>query len=339
MPDCDVAIVGGGPAGAAAAIALRRHGLSVVLFEASSYSAPRFGEALAPAVRPVLARLGVSLPPLTLPSYAVESAWGSPTLSARPFVFDPHGDGLSVDRAAFDRALSDAASSVGATVVTDSRISVCALRDSSWELGDVSAAAIICATGRGATLARSLGAQRRAVDQLVAVSVTYPADAGGPTVVEAVPDGWWYSAPVPSGRVVVLMTDADICRTRGYHSPDVFASAVASLRHIRVSGSGTPRVTSAASQRLERTGAGRWLAAGDEAMSVDPLTGRGVLHALLSGEAAGTAMAHWLLGDSGPSEAYEQWLDVRFAEYCRSRTAHYALETRWRDSPFWSRRS
>ena len=42
----DVVILGGGPAGAAAALSLRRHApsLSVALVEQSNYDAPRVGE-------------------------------------------------------------------------------------------------------------------------------------------------------------------------------------------------------------------------------------------------------------------------------------------------------
>src|SRR5206468_7328861 len=57
--DCDVLIVGGGPAGATAAALLGRAGLSVALVEREAF--PRFhvGESLLPANLPVLERLGV----------------------------------------------------------------------------------------------------------------------------------------------------------------------------------------------------------------------------------------------------------------------------------------
>jgi flavin-dependent dehydrogenase len=73
-------------------------------------------------------------------------------------------------------------------------------------------------------------------------------------------------------------------------------------------------------------------------MGVDPLSGSGLVRALLTGEAAGTAIAHWLVGRREPADAYERWLDARFAEYWSERAAYYSLERRWPDAPFWSRR-
>src|SRR5438045_191696 len=59
MFNADVAVVGGGPAGAAAAIGCAQAGLDVVLLERCPFPRPVPGETLHPGVLPVLARLGV----------------------------------------------------------------------------------------------------------------------------------------------------------------------------------------------------------------------------------------------------------------------------------------
>lgn len=53
----DVAIIGGGPAGCAAAISLALSGLRVALLERTSYGPARVGETLPPAVQPLLREL------------------------------------------------------------------------------------------------------------------------------------------------------------------------------------------------------------------------------------------------------------------------------------------
>lgn len=349
----DVAVVGGGPAGAAAAIAAARAGLVTALLESSHYERSRLGETLSPAAAPILARLGLPMPSGSeaTTSFGNESAWGDPELTAKPFIFDPRGVGAHLDRARFDATLADAAQAAGATVLRGARVAGCESRtDGSLRLAvgtrEASASAAVFATGRNAVLPRLLGGRRHLRDRLIGIAVEYGgAGDDGTTLIESVRDGWWYSASLPSGnRVVTLMTDPDICRARQYTEPANWAAAVATTRHTDARLSGLtplapPRVVSAASHRLDRGGGrGRWLAAGDAAMAVDPLAGNGLTRALLSGEAAGTAIAHWLLGRHDPAHAYERWLNTSFTRYKKEHSDHYALERRWPDEPFWRRR-
>ena len=108
---CDIAILGGGPAGTACALALRQRvpQWSVDVFELSDYTRPRAGEVLPPHALPLLRQLQVSLESLssaTLPVEGFVSAWGSDNLLEQHQLFSGHGAGLHLERNAFDRHLA-----------------------------------------------------------------------------------------------------------------------------------------------------------------------------------------------------------------------------------------
>ena len=58
--EVDVVVVGGGPAGSAAALWCVRQGLRVVLLEREQFPRHRPGETLLPGVEPIFAQLGVA---------------------------------------------------------------------------------------------------------------------------------------------------------------------------------------------------------------------------------------------------------------------------------------
>ena len=73
-------------------------------------------------------------------------------------------------------------------------------------------------------------------------------------------------------------------------------------------------------------------------MAVDPLSSSGILRAIVTGEAAANAIAHWILGRPEAAVDYEEWLDGEFDDYWRERNELYGLEQRWPQAPFWQRR-
>ena len=179
---------------------------------------------------------------------------------------------------------------------------------------------LIDATGRSAAVARSLGVKRSRDAPLVALyrwTVSHTADTDTRTLVEAVPDGWWYTARLPgNSRVVVLHVDAQqaasILRT-----PGGWQDQLARTRYVcqvlkSTSFVTDPRGTEACGARLERFASTRWLAVGDAAVSFDPLSSQGLLTALYTGMKAGQAVQAALSGEADLVETYANRLeDIR----------------------------
>jgi flavin-dependent dehydrogenase len=371
----DAAVIGAGPAGSAAARLLALSGYRVALVERSRFETPRVGESLAPGVQPLLRALGVweaflALGPL--PSWGTRSLWGGPRAETHSHLFNAYGCGWHVDRRAFDRMLAREACAAGARLFEGMTFRGCERDQGGWRVRlaptgsarcssgaaptAVGARIVIDATGRRAQVARALGARPMAFDGLVGIATRWtggdPADRGH-LVVEASRDGWWYSAPLPdsAGReadstIAMFLTDADLCARDRLSALEAWTTRLRSApaTHGRLAGSsctGPTRVHCARSHRLRRADGigGDWLAVGDAAMAVDPISGSGVVRALRTARAAADAVRGALEGNEGHSfEAYEADRDRDCTAYLVERARYYGFERRWPESPFWSRR-
>jgi len=358
----DAAIVGAGPAGAATARWLALQGKRVALVEQSRFDAPRVGESLAPAVQPLLVELGVwteflGLKPMR--SYGTLSNWGEGGPRIHSHMMNPWGCGWHVDRLAFDRMLADAAATSGAELQLGTAPLRCEVTDDGqWllRIGDrttgcatlLRARVLVDATGRPARMARWVGAHRIAFDRLVGVAILHgcmDTSPEGYIQVETTADGWWYSAPVPCNRMMaMLMTDSDLCKRAQLLSVmrwrNLLAYAPATGARIDGTVLWGPRVFPAHSQRLGRGKLDApWIAVGDAALAVDPISGSGVVRALRSARlGAETALA--LIGGQTRRaiQAYEAECDLECTAYLQERALYYGVERRWQESAFWQRR-
>lgn len=342
-------MVGGGPAGCAAAIVLAGAGANVAVLERSAYDGIRVGETLPPEVRFMLERLGVwdrFQDDGHTPSPGILAAWGQPEPHANDFILNPYGYGWRVDRNRFDSLLAIRARAAGAVVLGRTAVDRCVRHpDRGWDLtvtsgegsSSLSAAFVVDATGRSSSFARALGARRVVHDRMVAlVRIMSPAVEGAPVdrraLIEATADGWWYSAWLPDGRLILAFQTEAGPGLRARWS-EWLAGAPQTAARAAVATGGDVRVVTANSHRCEPVAGDRWLAIGDAAAAHDPICGLGILWALESGVTGATA-----IGSPSAAAGYEVAMRERFDRYLATRTLYYREENRWPDAPFWRRR-
>jgi flavin-dependent dehydrogenase len=321
---------------------------------------PRLGEALAAEVRRPLEQLDLwdrfqRTGPR--PAHAIRSAWGSPALHEHNSLSNPSGPGWSVDRSRFDAMILAAAVDRGVRLLRPARVDAVARRPGGGFAirGEhegrpllLEAEYIVDATGRRSTLSRKLGRRSVAHDRLVGVVRCLDKEPGARIepvlLIEPVERGWWYSAPSPDGRLVaVLMTDVDLLPRRAGGADALWDAQRRAAPHTdRRIGAATPiaetKVRPAHFRALLAPAGDGLVAVGDAAAAIDPLSGRGVLHALSSGVDAAEAILRDHEGDAGALARHGERIAQRFARCLDLRARYYGMETRWPRATFWQRR-
>lgn len=339
--ECDVAIVGGGPAGCATALSLRAHApsLRVALVEASGYDSVRVGETLPPLARPLLEHLGVWEAFRAQGHREVcgtAAAWGTATPLANDFILATAGNGWHLDRNAFDGMVAREAERRGVALSLHTR----------WGEDPAAARFLVDATGT-AQLARRRGARLVAIDRLLGFTRFLASDpcADPRTLVETFADGWWYTAGLPDRRrVAACLTDAHLARRLRLADPDQWADLLAAMPVLgALLGDAGPwgplLIRPAQSRYLEPVAGEDWLAVGDAASAFDPLSSQGMVKALRSGIYAGYAIGDLLTrGDDTGLRRYRQLIRAEFESYAKARAKYYRAERRWAGSEFWERR-
>ena len=169
----DVAVVGAGPAGSAAATHLAHAGWRVVIVDRSVFPRDKpCAESLSPAVEPLLAELGalervLADHPARLKGFRVYAPNSHSFHGDYAGVRDAagksiHETGLVVARLRLDAALLDAARRAGAIVREGWRLATLAREDAVWRLRsvmgeEIRAPLLIAAAGVPSTVARRLG--------------------------------------------------------------------------------------------------------------------------------------------------------------------------------------
>jgi flavin-dependent dehydrogenase len=312
----DVVIVGGGPAGSAAAFQCLQARLSVAVLEGEAFPRPRPGETLPPGIEPLLMKLGVA--GLNYPRFAGHwVAWEGPPRFV-PFGSDSNGLwlGFQASRDDFDNRLLRQVAVAGATVLHQQRAIRPTQDDHSGvtgvmvERGLLSCKFLVDASGASHWLARHLGIPFEYSSPRLIVTYGY---CEGQTrddlpYLDADEEGWTWTAQVKPGLAHwTRLNWSGEAQPRDWLPPRV--------RHLRQVGrSRGADVT----WRLAAAPAGPgYFIAGDGAMVLDPASSHGVLKAVMSGMMAGYLIEQHICAGM-PSEVvaskYNRWLAAWFAQ-------------------------
>ena len=356
----DVAVLGGGPAGCATAVALRRRGVGRVLVVERELDAVRIGESIPPESRLLLEQLGL-WSAFTAdghePCLGSCSVWGGDAPGYNDFLFNPHGTGWHLDRSRFDALLARAASEAGAELRVGCRFDA-AQRDAGGFVlrlttragaAVVRARFVVDATGSRARFATAVGARRHLHDRLSCAAAVLALPAASSfsrlTMLEAVEGGWWYAARLLGARAAVAVaSDPEYLTQRALHTREGWLAELARTTHLSPALAGCTFaddaivVRTAPSSLLDPVAGEGWLAVGDAASAYDPISSQGIYKALLDALEAAKILAARVHGEDRDVAPYEAAVAARFADYLANRNYFYDAERRWPDAAFWRRR-
>ena len=348
-------IVGRGVAAAAAAITACQAEVDYLIVAPPRFHGDLVGETLSPSAGPILRELGVwdAFVQRDFPlAQSTFSCWGSDRLLERHTMLQRQSAGWYLDRRKFEELLwqsvnkrSDVEDHARQVIETHTGWCVKTRKNAALE-----AKFVIECSGRSAVVSRHFGKQVR-VDRLAAVvdfleQEDRYIEATRATLIEALPDGWWYSALLPNGLLsLAFFSDTDLILRGLDRDKNAWRGFLEQSRYTwkRVQSAGfqagnAPRYTNASSVRASQVAGRSWVAAGDAAMAFDPLSSHGITAALWSGRKAALAAIACLSGDEQPLEAYICNMDLAWQDYRRKHGAIYSAEGRFPECPFWSRR-
>lgn len=313
----DVAVVGGGPAGAALATLLQRQGHECVILESSPFPRYHIGESLIPNTYGVLDRLGL-LPRLRAAHFPRKYSvrFVSPTgEESQPFYFfetvrGERAQTWQVDRSEFDVLCLDNARENGVQVRSGVRADEI-LFDGGRAVGvrakpptgrpyELRARVVVDASGRATLIGSQLGLKGPVPGLNKAAIWSYyrggrrlpGIDAGETTVFMLPRRGWFWYIPLPEDLVSVgVVADPDYLFDEGDDFTDVFLREVWRCEPLRRRLERADRTSQVRGYRRlayrNRTFAGDgWVMVGDAAAFLDPIYSSGLFLALASAEMA-----------------------------------------------------
>jgi flavin-dependent dehydrogenase len=311
-PDCDVLVIGGGPAGSSVAALLAERGRRVVLVEKDKHPRFHIGESLLPHNLPLLDRLGVrgQIETTAQHKYGIEFVSPFHGKSVR-YEFAKAWDkrfpyAFQVRRSVFDDILLRNAGAKGAEIIEECRVTavdfpenghpLVSARDADGVTRQWRAAFIVDASGRDTVLASQMGAKERnprndsaAIFGHFSGARRLEGQAEGNITIVWFEHGWFWFIPLADGTTSIgAVCPAAFFKNRGTDLTSFFMGLIASSPEIadRLKDAtlvGNVTATGNYAYASKTTSGRNFLLAGDACAFIDPVFSTGVYLAMKTG--------------------------------------------------------
>lgn len=339
IAECDVLVVGGGPAGSTISALLAERGWRVTLLEKERHPRFHIGESLLPLNLPILERLGV-LDQVDAIGIKKPGADFNSMLEVNghhqfhfSFALDKrHPYAYEVKRSEFDHLLLRNSAAKGSQVLEEVRVTKVEFRpggdpvvhavDSAGAAREWRCRFLVDASGRDSLLSRLLNLKQKNSQHASAAIFGHFANVErregeyeGNISVYWFEHGWFWMIPLQDGSMSV----GAVCRPsylkQRKTSPQEFLLQTIALGHPEMRHrmrdatliDGMARATGNYSYQSRRMRGERFILVGDAFAFVDPIFSSGVLLGMTGGVFGADAVDAWLRGDASASAKFRQF--------------------------------
>ena len=329
--DCQILVVGAGPAGSSAALAAAREGARVLVVERRPViGVPVRCAEYIPA--PLIGEVGQEK------GFIVQPIKGMRTILPSGEIKEMRAPGFTIRRDLFDQILARRAGEAGARILLSSGVvsrrgDEVVVRERGGALSGIRAEVIIGADGPHSTVARWTGEPNRNLIPAVQATVPLTREMKFTEVYFKREIYGGYGWVFPKGREANVGLGMKRLNPKGLSLSMALKGFLAGLKEDGKIRGGASRSTAGwiPAEPLRSPRQGNLLLAGDAAGHTHPITGAGIAQAVISGKMAGKWAARAVRrGDLDLLSRYEtEWTDLFGETHARAFQRRQLLERNW----------